>query len=205
MIERIRRYAMRTILIVVGGVTVGISEAPATVAEQRARLPPAAECDSPIAGTWRALTYSDYTFAWYQHTLEIQHDQTDPTQLTGMHYVEYWRGGRDDVEPPARCLRHQKGKMTGTGTFRDGEVAFFSGEYELVAAICGENVHYNPDNFTGRLEPERQEFQAVNNDGGNAVNEPTVFRRIRCVDEGVVRDRKVDPPAFFPKRRTGGC
>ncbi|MGE0547128.1 MAG: hypothetical protein AB7R00_08735 [Kofleriaceae bacterium] len=192
-------------LVVLAGMTIGVSEAPATVAEQRARLPPAAECESPIAGTWRALTYSEYTFAWYQHTLEIHQDPTDPTQLTGMHYVEYWRGGPENTEPPALCIRHQKGKMTGTGTFRDSEVAFFSGEYELVAEICGDHVHYNPDNFTGRVEPERQEFQAVNNDGGNAVNEPTVFRRIGCLDEGVVRDRNVAPPAFFPKRRTGGC
>jgi hypothetical protein len=45
---------------------------------------------------------------------------------------------------------------------------------------CGHPHGYNPDNFSGEIDPWRAEFQSVNNDGDRAVNEPHVFRRIRC-------------------------
>ncbi|MGE0871932.1 MAG: hypothetical protein AB7P03_25465 [Kofleriaceae bacterium] len=186
--------------------TVGLAEAPATVAEQRARLPPAAECESPVAGRWKALVYSYPTQSWYEHNLEIHQDPNDPTILMGTHQVDAWIGTPDDAEPK-RCLQRQKGRMTASGSFIDGEVSFRSQDYEMVAVLCGDAIGYNPDHFTGRLEPERQEFQAVNNDGGAAVNEPAVFRRIACLDDNgpKPRDTRVAPPAFFPKRRTGGC
>ncbi|MGE0547127.1 MAG: hypothetical protein AB7O24_01585 [Kofleriaceae bacterium] len=194
------------LLVAFVALTVGTAEAPATVAEQRARLPPAAECESPIAGRWKALVYSYPTESWYEHNLEIHQDPKDPTILTGSHRVDAWIGTADDAEPK-HCIQRQKGKMVSSGTFSNGEVSFRSQDYETVAVVCGFEVGYNPDHFTGRLEPERQEFQAVNNDGGAAVNEPAVFRRIGCLDDAgpKAHDSKVAPPAFFPKRRTGGC
>lgn len=200
-----RGFVTRIAIVTVAGMTIGVSEAPATVAEQRARLPPAAECQSPIAGRWKALVYSHTTSSWYQRTLELHQDEADPTRLIGVQYVEYWAGPVTEPEPPATCIRHQRGKMTGRGTFINDEVAFYSDEYELVEIICGGRGGYNPDNFTGRLDRELQEFQAINNDGGTSVNEPTLFRRIACLDDGVRQERTVEPPAFFPKRRTGGC
>jgi hypothetical protein len=207
-IRAFRRSARPAIFAVafVLALTLGVADAPATVAEQRARLPPPAECESPIAGKWKALVYSFPTEAWYEHDLEIHQDPKDPTVLTGMHYVDAWTGVPDKPEPTT-CTQRQKGKMVAHGTFLDGKVAFYSGDYELVQVVCGDLTGYNPDNFTGRLEPERQEFQAVNNDGGMSVNEPAVFRRVACFDGSgpKARDPKVAPPAFFPKRRTGGC
>jgi hypothetical protein len=44
-------------------------------------------------------------------------------------------------------------------------------------------LDYHPDHFTGTIDPQREEFQSVNNDGGRAVNDPMVFRRIGCVDQ----------------------
>jgi hypothetical protein len=41
-------------------------------------------------------------------------------------------------------------------------------------------ILYRPDHFTGTIDPAIQEFQSVNNDGGRAVNDPMVFRRIAC-------------------------
>jgi hypothetical protein len=189
---------------------VRVPEAPATVAEQRARLPPAAECASEVAGKWKAHIFSENTgYRWYQYDLEIRHDETDPTQLVGMMYVDTYRGIAAEPEPPRPCQHHYRGKMPARGTFIDGNVAFTGSSFELVEEVCGEFYGYNPDSFTGRLEPERQEFQSVNNDGGAAVNEPVVFRRIACFDED--RPHKpagpVTPPAFYPKRRAaaGGC
>ena len=66
-----------------------------------------------------------------------------------------------------------------------------------MASICGSSIGfgYNLDNFTGTIDPEIQEFQSVNNDGGISVNEPNVFRRIRCF-EGPAPTDDVEPPPF---------
>jgi hypothetical protein len=189
---------------------VRVPEAPATVAEQRARLPPPAECESPIEGKWKAIVFSSNDFSWYEFILEVHHAKDDPAHLTGMIYVDTWLGGPEQAEPGPCRGRRYKGKMEGSGAFADGQVAFGGGAFQLVEVICGDqytSVGYNPDQFTGRIEPERQEFQSVNNDGGNAVNEPTVFRRIGCFDEGTVAkpEGDVKPPPFFPARKTSGC
>ena len=95
------------------------------------------------------------------------------------------------------------------GTYADGQVAFGSNEFQLTEVICGDfnSVRYYPDNFTGRIDPALQEFQSVNNDGGAAVNEPAVFRRIACYDDEAMQPKgDVKPPPFFPARKSsGGC
>jgi hypothetical protein len=52
------------------------------------------------------------------------------------------------------------------------------------------------------------EFQSVNNDGGRAVNDPVVFRRVQCND-GEHLDSEpriaVAPPPFYPPEDEGGC
>ena len=183
---------------------VGTRDAPATIEEQRARLPPAAECASPIAGRWRSLNYSHYEDAWYQFTLEIRAEGPDGSVLTGMIYVDDWDGPERTPEPPVPCIRRHKGKMTGRGTFKNGDVRFGGSDYEPVEQVCGHALRYNPDQFTGKLDPERQEFQAVNNDGGLMVNDPTVFRRIGCFDDTRKEPGSdVKPPPFFPKHKSG--
>ncbi|HEY1555862.1 MAG TPA: hypothetical protein VGF94_13580 [Kofleriaceae bacterium] len=186
--------------------TIAPADAPATVEQQRARLPPPAECSSPVTGKWRALTWNEHQSSWYQYTLEVHQDAIDPSKLSGMIYIDAWTGDADTPEPPNPCRWRYQGKMDGTGRFLDGEVQFWGGPFEMTQQICGGYVAYNPDHFTGKLQPELQEFQAVNNDGGAAVNEPAVFRRIACFDDG----RKdpgsaVAPPPFFPKHRKSGC
>jgi hypothetical protein len=191
---------------------VRLPEAPATVAEQRARLPPAAECESDVEGRWRALIYSANTASWYDYRLEVRHVAQKPgaspsDELTGVIYVDTWFGTPEQSEPGACIGRGRyRGKMQGRGHYRNGEVFFGGGPFELTEIVCGQGmIGYNPDNFTGRLEKERQEFQSVNNDGGAAVNEPTVFRRIGCLDDQPLENPDVAPPPFFPERREGGC
>jgi hypothetical protein len=189
--------------------TVRLSEAPATVAEQRARLPPAAECESPVAGKWKALVYSANTVSWYEYTMEVRHVEGSETALTGVIHVDAWTGSPEESEPgPCHGNLRMKGKMKGRGSFAGGQVSFGGESFELTEVICGDRtgIGYNPDQFTGRLEPERHEFQSVNNDGGAAVNEPSVFRRIGCFDdEQRENPQAVPPPPFFPERREGGC
>jgi len=181
-------------------------DAPATIEEQRARLPPAAECSSPMAGRWRSLNFNEYEGAWYQFTLEIREDPRDSSLLTGEIFVDTWDGVATTAEPPVPCIRRSKGKMNGHGTFKHGEVFFGGSDYRRTEQVCGPTVGYNPDQFTGKLDTERQEFQAVNNDGGIMVNAPTVFRRIGCFEQDGRKspDSDVTPPPFFPKR-TSGC
>ncbi|HTR49667.1 MAG TPA: hypothetical protein VMJ10_03105 [Kofleriaceae bacterium] len=199
---------LRTMAIaaLLGTLIVGPRDAPATIEEQRARLPPPAECSSPMAGRWRSLAFSYSEDEWYEFTLEIHEDGPDGSVLTGTIYVDDWVGPQVTPEPPVPCVRRNKGKMIGRGTFTNGVVRFGGSDYERTEVVCGKPmVGYNPDQFTGKLDPARQEFQALNNDGGLMVNEPTVFRRIGCFDDA----RKdpgsdVKPPPFFPKH-TSGC
>ncbi|MEZ4407613.1 MAG: hypothetical protein R3A52_14210 [Polyangiales bacterium] len=46
----------------------------------------------------------------------------------------------------------------------------------------------------------------MNNDGGRSINDPTVFRRIRCYEPEVQPHPVVRPPAFQPpSRNRWGC
>jgi len=183
-------------------------EAPATVAEQRARLPPAAECESEVAGRWKAIVYSDNTRSWYDYTMEVRHVDGSDSALTGVIHVDTWIGTPEQPEPGPCAGRRYRGKMAGRGRFAAGNVQFGGGEFQLAEVVCGhpsQFLGYNPDQFSGRIEKERQEFQSVNNDGGAAVNEPTVFRRVGCFDDEPRENPDVKPPPFFPERREGGC
>jgi len=181
-------------------------EAPATVAEQRARLPPAAECQSEVAGTWKAHVHDPVTGFWYDRILEIREVEGSATELTGMMYVDAWRGGPELAEPgPCGDYRY-RGKMVGRGSYAAGVLNFGGGPFQLTELVCGGPFRgYNPDQFSGRIEKERQEFQSLNNDGGAAVDSPNVFRRIACFDDEPRDNRDVESPPFFPARRSRGC
>ena len=74
--------------------------------------------------------------------------------------------------------------------------------WRLTNVFCGPNPpfpDYNLDQFSGTIDPDLQEFQSVNNDGGVMVNMPTVFRRIQCFDAPPPPRVAVTPPPFFPK------
>jgi hypothetical protein len=197
---------VRRLAIAAPVVVIAVSVADATVEEQRARLPPAAECKSPVAGRWRALKLRELDNQWYDYTLEVYEDPSDASHLTGMIYVDFWTGWPDSPEVPvgADCTYRIQVKMQAAGSFRNGDIEFGAvAGYELVAVLCGHARGYYPDHFTGHFEPDRQEFQSVNNDGGPTVNVPTVFRRIGCLEDGRKQPTDVAPPPFFPKHRSG--
>jgi len=184
--------------------------APGTVAEQRARLPPPADCEDSVEGVWRSHKFSPRHHDWHVQTLYIRRVKGSETDLQGKITAEVWYGGREQEQPgPCRGLTHYQVTMGAKGTVVDGEIRFWGETLKLDRVMCGRYRGYNKDHFSGKIDFDIQEFQSVNNDGGRAVNDPTVFRRIRCWDsaeqEGPPPQINVTPPAFYPERRTGGC
>ncbi|MFK7985026.1 MAG: hypothetical protein AB8I08_03270 [Sandaracinaceae bacterium] len=188
------------------------SPAPATIAEQRARLPPAAECaDETVAGVWRSHAWSARWDEWQVFTLYVRRVPDRPGALVGRIENHFWAGGRDAEEPPpcaaqrgydAVVSMRAEGSVSDDGTIRFGGV----GQWTLERTNCGGMPGgYNLDVFSGQIDPTILEFQSVNNDGGRAVNEPTVFRRIRCPPTPSAEAPSVNPhpPRFYPEG--GGC
>jgi hypothetical protein len=189
----------------------------ATVEEQRARLPPPATCPDKVEGTWLALNYDRPYNEWYDRTLVIRRSAPrmlgdGPGALEGDSLAHFWTGGERDEKPPGCSPGRYEAvvKMPARGSVdKDGKVTFGATSYTFDRVVCGNPGSYNPDNYSGKIDPDRQEFQSVNNDGGRAVNEPLVFRRVRCLDTpGPTSQRgagKAPPPAFAPPKRAWGC
>lgn len=184
-----------------------------SIAEQRSRLPPAAQCEDRVEGEWKAHQYNDVWKQWVIFRLVIRRKPGSPNELVGSIFNETWPGTKADQEPgacsPTVPFRVRVSMGEATGTFQDGTVSFEAKKWKLDEIVCGRlppGFGYRPDHFTGRVEEARQEFQSVNNDGGRAVNEPTLFRRVRCFD-GPSRKLAVEvtPPPFVPAERSDGC
>lgn len=184
----------------------------ATIEEQRARLPPAAECDDEIvAGTWRSHAYYPAFGEWAIFTLTIRRVAPGSSELEGTISNHAWGGSPTDEEPPP-CARQAFGEWTvsfdARGRVQPDNTILFGGvgPWRLDSTHCGNPPPgYNLDVFTGRIDPAILEFQSVNNDGGRAVNEPAVFRRIRCPPPPSARSPTVTtrPPSFQPGGLSG--
>lgn len=206
---RQRRRRLLTLAIVLGAsVSLLPRGSSATVEEQRARLPPPAECPDKVEGTWAALVYTAHQRMWYDYTLVIRRSAPDGGSsgaLEGEMTSHFWSGGPTEDKPPT-CApggHELTVKMPGKGMVDAvGNVVFGSKTYTVDSITCGGPAHYNPDNFSGKIDSAIQEFQSVNNDGGAAVNEPAVFRRIRCRNAPGRTQSKAPPPAFAPPKRS---
>jgi hypothetical protein len=184
-----------------------------TVAEQRARLPPPAACKDPVAGIWQSQDYDTFWGEWTVFTLEVHRVKDSENDLEGKIFNHSWFGPEAETEPgPCAGQLRFKVSMDAKGTAKDGQIDFWGiGEWRLDEVLCGYwNLGYNLDHFTGKIDPDLQEFQSVNNDGGRAVNDPTVFRRIKCWDEqgeDVGPRVAVEPPPFYPpvEEVAAGC
>ena len=176
-----------------------------TVAEQRARLPPPAQCSDTVAGVWKSHDFRGHRGVWEVFTLRIR--RKDATTLVGTIHNQYWFGDADDAEPGV-CEggHHAEVSMDAEGTIFDATINFHGvGQFRVDKVHCGStSIRYVLDNFTGEIDPELLEFQSLANDGIVAINEPTVFRRIDCHrdDEdpaGAQGPRVVvAPPDFYP-------
>jgi hypothetical protein len=119
-----------------------------------------------------------------------------------------WQGGQEAQEPGTCQGRDQWiVSMDGRGAIQGNQIFFGGiGMWRIDQVLCGRGPYgYNLDNFSGTIDPEILEFQSLNNDGGRAVNEPTLFRRIRCFTPGAIPHIQVDAPAFYPEQVSRGC
>ncbi len=204
------------VVFVVGLLFLG-KESEASVEEQRRRLPPAAECADDLEGEWLALTYNEWFHDWYQVRLRVKRVSKGSSELEGDMLVRFWYGQASEQKPPG-CSQpgaHERLVFqTAKGSFRDGEIRFDAQTWKYAPDTCFRDGRYNLDHYSGRIDPKLHEFQSVNNDGGRAVNEPSVFRRIKCqegsaaiVEQPGPRPSDVSielrPPEFKPPRRLG--
>jgi hypothetical protein len=182
----------------------------ATIEEQRARLPPPAACPDLVEGIWMGQKYAERYGEWYVYTLRVRRAAPGSEELTGDIVTHYWTGGPDDTRPPA-CTPDRIDRSVlqpARGRMANGRVAFGGMSWTPAEAPCGGPAPpgtYNTDHFTGQIDTGIQEFQSVNNDGGRAVNDPTVFRRIRCLAAQDGPRVTVAAPPFLPPRRRAGC
>jgi hypothetical protein len=181
-----------------------------TVAEQRARLPPPAQCEDAVTGTWKSHDFRPHREVWEVFTLEIRRkDGSDA--LVGTIHNQFWYGGPEDSEPgPCEGVLHAEVSMDAEGRVDGPRIRFHGvGQWRLDAVRCGDkDGGYVLDDFSGEIDPERLEFQSLANDGIVAINEPTVFRRIGCLPEQASAPQVVvTPPSFYPppEERAGGC
>ena len=182
--------------------------APGTVAEQRQRLPPAAECNNEVEGRWKAHVFDSSYHDWHVFTLEVHRVPGNPSALRGTIQVEGWDGGPTDQEPPAcKGHLHFTGHMPAEGRFEGGKITFSGKQWNLDTLLCGRFGGYALDNFSGVIDQKTQEFQSVNDDH-NRGEQATVFRRISCFEDGGTAgpEVRVTPPPLFPdKPKVGGC
>jgi hypothetical protein len=188
--------------------------APATIEEQRARLPPPAECPDPVEGIWRSHNYNGRDGDWNIFTLTVRRTEAGGSRLKGSITNETWYGPEtESVRGPCRGTLQYLVSMDAQGSVIDGNIDFGGvGEWRLDELFCGRLGGYNLDQFSGHIDPELLEFQTVNNDGGRYVNMKTVFRRVRCLEDPAGGEEKephvsVTPPPFYVPSETdrGGC
>jgi hypothetical protein len=185
---------------------------PASVAEQRARLPKAAECEDPVAGTWKAHAFYSHVQEWYVFTLHIRRAASDPTLLEGHILAMGWDAGPTEAEPPACSagIRRYGVREPARGSFREGRLVFEATSYAYEGEQCGNIGTYLLDRFSGTLDGPRQEFQSVlNADAPEWRDVPTVFRRIDCGDgaspSSPTPSRPAKTPSMQPPSSRGGC
>jgi len=209
--RRLTRWAARLLALAAFlAVTAPPARAPATIAEQRARLPPPATCVDPVEGLWKSHLYDPIYRDWTVFMLHIQRVPGSETEITGTITNHSWDGPPTQQEP-GPCtpgLTQWVVSMDARGHVQaDGQIEFGgAGQWRLDRVVCnGGPGGYNLDNFSGVIDPALQEFQSVNNDGGRAVNDPTVFRRISCFDAPPAPHVVTEPPPFYPHMPGGGC
>jgi hypothetical protein len=157
--------------------------APNTVQGQRAMLPAAMVCKDPVAGRWEAVKYNPMWGDWVRFTLAVHNSGS---ALSGTITSRTWSGGPLDSKPPVCGPGHFDITVAMNAHGRAGatKIEFGASSYTVTAVTCpSSTLDYSPDNFSGTIDPARQEFQSVNNDGARDIDQPYVFRRTGCLDE----------------------
>ena len=137
-------------------------------------------CDDPIEGTWVAYRYSPEFRDWARFTLRIQREGTS---LEGTIIARMWRGLPSERRPPPCSAEGWDYTVTmrATGNLLGDRVAFGASTHEVTRVDCASSFFsYNPDHFSGSVDPLADRMHTVNNDGGRDVNAPYEFHRTSC-------------------------
>lgn len=164
----------------------GLSDGPngESIEGQRALLPRAVSCKDPVEGIWESLKFNPASGTWVRFTLLV-HRAAGGT-LTGSILSHTWYGhALDYTPPPCSPLGFEISvSMVAHGQVdRVTHIRFGASSYSVTAIQCPTaHANYAPDNFSGVIDTNRQEFQSVNNDGAMDIDVPYVFRRTSCLD-----------------------
>jgi len=177
--------------------------APATIEEQRKRLPPPAhDCTDPVTGWW--MGYQVLRNDWYRFILEVHRVEAGSEELTGNIEALVWDGEAGQGTPPP-CNDNDHDQylldMPARGSYRNNHIEFIGQSYKVRRVICGHFSDYYPDGFSGDLILENTEFHTENDDGHNPIT-TVVFRRIKCEE---VPQPVPDLPPPLPPSSSSGC
>lgn len=186
-----QRTALALGVLVVSSLALWPRDLPASIEDQRARLPPApqaSECTDDVSGVWRAHVYYTRLRDWYRYELRIQRSGD---ALTGSILLRGWTGRPEETEPPV-CrpgLRDAEWSETATGSVSQtpqGTAVRFDGtSWRVERTHCGSaSGDYALDHFAGLIDGQRQEFTSINSytfSSGERFEDPTLFRRVECV------------------------
>lgn len=197
-------------MVTAGGVWLAPGRAPATVQEQRARLPPAAECDDTVQGTWKSHAFNPMWQEWNLFTLTVHRRSPGSDELEGTITNLAWFGPpTEENRGPCEGRLQYLVSMPAQGRIDGNRIEFGGREpWKLEEVFCASfDGGYNLDQFAGTIDPDLLEFQSVNNDGGRFVNVQTVFRRVACPEgeRDLAAPRvAVAPPPFYPEGDDAG-
>ncbi|PRP95861.1 hypothetical protein ENSA5_37300 [Enhygromyxa salina] len=181
----------------------------ATIAEQRARLPPPAACKDPVSGVWQSHSFNEMYQEWGRFTLTIRRVEGSETALEGEIVNESWYGPKTEkVRGPCVGRLQYIVSMEARGEYVGETVKFQGINWKMEDALCSVDgsFGYNLDRFSGVIDHEIQEFQSINNDGGRYIDVPTVFRRVSCDDREELAPRvTMAPPPLYPPEEERGC
>lgn len=158
-----------------------------SLSAQRGRLPGAAECDDPAAGTWVSTKYLPNRQQWYVFTLSVRRSGR---ALTGRIQSRFWNGSPWEPAPPV-CIGDRSDPlnavvtMQGSGSVEGLQMTFGGTSIASMTKLCPSAPFvpsYALDTFTGTLDTERGEFRSIGNDGGRMRDLPLLFRRVACSD-----------------------
>jgi hypothetical protein len=215
----VRRTALGTGVLVVSALALWPRDLPASVEDQRARLPAAPEatgCADEVSGVWRAHVYYQRLRDWYRYELRVERRGD---ALTGSIHLRGWTGRPEETEPPP-CrpgLRDAEWSEPATGSVSRGAngltVRFDATSWRLERTHCGSpSGDYALDHFSGLLDERRQEFTSTNTytfGNGETFADPTLFRRVSCTPRAssesrprvVVEGVGAQPPPALPSAR----
>ncbi|MDP3277109.1 MAG: hypothetical protein Q8Q09_18095 [Deltaproteobacteria bacterium] len=181
--------------------------APASIEDQRARLPPTqvrGGCSDEVSGRWIAHVYYAQLRDWYRYELLLT-QRGDV--LSGSIRLRGWTGTPSESEPPA-CrpgLRDAEWSEPAEGLVIRGpdglSVRVDATSVRIEATHCGSaSGTFALDHFAGRIDPTTQEFVSTNTYtfGAQTLTDLTVFRRVACAD-GASPSPPIAPTVTVPQ------